>query len=168
MREDALPIMGFLRIMCYAAAKPNERSTSTLPSHHHHHSPAYHSEEIFIFFSLDFKIKNNNHDNQSFFSLLRTVLPFIDFIWNILTAEIPNHNKTVYSRSQGNVKPFIYKYLNFSRRNTLFIWSCSISLANACGYFWYNLKITKKNIWKLFYKLTGCCKSAKMAKPPQN
>ena len=80
MREEALPIMGFLRIMCYAAAKPNERSTSPLPSHHHHHSPAYHSEGIFIFFSLDFKIKNNNHDNQSFFSLLRTVLSFIDFI----------------------------------------------------------------------------------------
>lgn len=126
MREEALSIVGFLRIMCYAVAlKTKQRSTSPPPNHHQHHSPAYNSGEFF--FQFRFQDKKQQPRQSIIFLLLRTVLLFIDFIWNILTAEIPNHNK-IYSRSQGNVGPFIYKYLNFSRRNAAFIWSRNIPI----------------------------------------
>lgn len=68
MREEALPIVGFLRIMCYAAAKPNNVPRPPLPTT----TNTTHPLTIVgnFFFSLDFKIKNNNHDNQSFFCCL--------------------------------------------------------------------------------------------------
>ena len=69
MREEALPVMGFLRIMCYSEAKPNNVPRLPFPTT----TTTTHPLTIvgkYIFFRLDFKIKNNNHDNQSFFCCL--------------------------------------------------------------------------------------------------